>query len=706
MSGGLADLLACVAAFARSLDAAFDPQRFLDEFSERAQALVPHDGTVITWLEDEGRSFSVFARHITRRGIPLELGNYTMAFDPGGRFPRDVAELGSVFDGEPQRIDDAGAAADGASLRAWANATGFRSRIGVPLYAGGRVVGTFMMGAVEASCFTDAHVAMCRQLADLIGPFVEGIVLLQRERRRRERLQAVSALGPVLGTSLNVADVIERLGTALRPTLDFDMLAMGLLGPTGQHIERFGLLQDGQSEGSRTIDVDDSSVLPRVVRQGEAVVVRDIETEFRGGPLIDREFIAAGHKSALFVPLMLGDRIGGALSLAKRRPNWYDGDDVEIAQALASAVVIAIQHQRLADEQRRVAVAHASARQLAERVQSLRGALDERFGFETIQGRSPAFLVALEQARKVAPTDTNVLLTGDSGTGKEVLARAIHQASLRAEAPFVAVNCAALPETLIESELFGHERGAFTGADRLKRGRFELAGGGTLFLDEIGELALPMQAKLLRVLQERRYERVGGTATLSADVRLIAATNRDLEAAVAAGRFRDDLFYRLAVFRVHLPPLRERGDDILRLADRFLRDFGERMGKRDVGLSREARDLLLAYRWPGNIRELQNAIERAVILSDGGLISATQLGVVASAAKPNVAASASVVADGPLSGSDGAPASRPPRSIPEMEKEAINDALRRANGNKSHAAIALGLSRTRFYTLLRRYGIK
>jgi Nif-specific regulatory protein len=257
-----------------------------------------------------------------------------------------------------------------------------------------------------------------------------------------------------------------------------------------------------------------------------------------------------------------------------------------------------------------------------------------------------------------------------------------------------------LPEDLIESELFGHERGAFTGADRLKRGRFELAAGGTLFLDEVGELAPAVQAKLLRVLQERSYERVGGITTLSADVRLIAATNRNLEEAVANGRFRDDLFYRLAVFRVHLPSLRERGDDILVLADRFVRALGERMGKGDVGLSREARDLLLAYHWPGNIRELQNAIERAVILSDGGLITAAQLGVTPAAGRaqtPATAAAATAARD-----DDGGASMQ---ALPEMEKQAIVEALRRAKGNKSQAAAALGLSRTRFYTLLRRYGL-
>jgi transcriptional regulator with GAF, ATPase, and Fis domain len=699
-AGDLADLLACVAAFARSLEGEFDPQRFLDEFSERAQALVPHDGNVIAWLEDEGRSFSAFARRVPAPGMRLVRGNYTIGFDPGGRFARDAAGFGVVFDGESQIVDDARAdldSAERAPLRAWADATGFRSRVGVPLYAGGRVVGAFLMAGIMPARFTDLHVATCRQIADLIGPFVANIVLLHRERRRRQRLHAVTALAPILGDSLRVGDVLERLGAALAPTLDFDVLGMGLLDPTAQDIERIGLLVDGRPAQPRTLRIEESSML-LLVQRGEVVLLRDVQQDLEGERLIDREFVAGGLRSAVAVPLMFGDRVGGALCAAKRRRNWYDAADVEVVQALATTLVLAVEHQRLADEQQRAALAEASAQQLAQRVRSLRGVLEERFGFDTIQGRAPAFMAALEHARKVAPTETTVLLTGDSGTGKEVLARAIHHASGRGDGAFVAVNCAALPETLIESELFGHERGAFTGADRVKRGRFELAAGGTLFLDEIGELALPLQAKLLRVLQERRYERVGGTATLTADVRLIAATNRDLLAAVEAGKFREDLYYRLAVFRVHLPPLRERGDDVLQLADRFLRAFGERMGKRDVGLSREARDLLLAHRWPGNIRELQNAIERAVILSDGGLISAAQLGV---AAPPRPAADRATPL--PATTTTVAP---PSSSLPELEKHAVSEALRQAGGNKSHAAAALGLSRTRLYTLLRRYGLE
>src|SRR5215472_8047224 len=280
--------------------------------------------------------------------------------------------------------------------------------------------------------------------------------------------------------------------------------------------------------------------------------------------------------------------------------------------------------------------------------------------FEGIVGRAPAFRAALDQAARVASAETTVLLTGESGTGKELVARAIHYASRRAEGPFVAVNCAALPEALVESELYGHERGAFTGADKLKRGRFELAAGGTLFLDEIGELAPSAQAKLLRVLQERQYERVGGTATLKTDVRLITATNRDVERVVPDGRFRTDLYYRLAVFRIHLPALREREGDVLILADHFLRKLAERMGRSKAGLTEQARQLLLVHSWPGNIRELQNGIERALIVADGELISGAHLGIIEPTA---------VAADSPSRSDAGASSAPLTQPLAEVERQ-------------------------------------
>jgi Nif-specific regulatory protein len=290
----------------------------------------------------------------------------------------------------------------------------------------------------------------------------------------------------------------------------------------------------------------------------------------------------------------------------------------------------------------------------------------------------------------VARTETTVLITGESGTGKELVARAIHYASPRADGPFVAVNCAALPDTLLESELFGHERGAFTGADRQKPGRFELAAHGTLFLDEIGELSVAVQVKLLRVLQEREFQRLGGTATLKADVRLIAATNRDLTAEIAAGRFRADLFYRLAVFNVHLPPLRDRDDDVLLLAEAFIRTLGPRMGKGDVTLSRDARDVLRRHPWPGNIRELQNAIERGLITCEETLVTADHLAI-------------------PLPSAETTPPAKPAASsiaLGELQRKAIIDALQRTHGHKGRAAALLGLTRFQLYSRLKRYHIE
>ena len=315
--------------------------------------------------------------------------------------------------------------------------------------------------------------------------------------------------------------------------------------------------------------------------------------------------------------------------------------------------------------------------------------------------QSPQMHEVREIIRQAARADVTVLICGETGTGKDLVARAIHEFGVRRTGPFVKVNCAAVPRDLLESELFGHERGAFTGADRLQRGRFELAEGGTLFLDEIGELAPVVQAKLLRVLQERQYERVGGTALLDADVRLITATNRDLEQAVAEGRFREDLYYRLAVFRVHLPPLRERGNDVVLLGQHFVRELGARAGKGELGLSGAAREVLLTHRWRGNIRELQNAVERALIVSDGGLITAEQLGITVTRA---------AVAEAParVGGADSGVAAAPRpvvESLADLERRTIIDALARVNGNKSRAAAALGVSRTQLYTRLKRFGL-
>jgi len=326
------------------------------------------------------------------------------------------------------------------------------------------------------------------------------------------------------------------------------------------------------------------------------------------------------------------------------------------------------------DELRVVVRAALARRRLADDAQALRGS-----GSDVMPvARDPAMLRVLELAEAVAAQDATVLVTGESGTGKELVARVIHNGSPRQERPLVAVNCAALSETLLDSELFGHERGAFTGAHERRRGRFELADGSTLFLDEVGEMSPSLQAKLLRVLQEREFTRVGGTSVIRVDVRVIAATNRDLAHEIRAGRFREDLFYRLNVFPIRIPPLRERPADVLPLAEAFLDRAARRVGKPIAALSDGARRALRGYAWPGNVRELTNVIERAVILERSDELLPTSLLLETAAPRTSL----------------------PSLDLKELERTAIAEALKVTGGHRRDAAELLGLSlRTLQYRL-------
>jgi two-component system, NtrC family, response regulator AtoC len=325
---------------------------------------------------------------------------------------------------------------------------------------------------------------------------------------------------------------------------------------------------------------------------------------------------------------------------------------------------------------------------------SLRQQLDSKFGLENIVGESPAMQRVFELVRQVAPARATVLLLGESGTGKERIAKAIHQMSPRAKQPMVAVHCAGLTPTLLESELFGHEKGAFTGAHERRIGRFELAQGGTLFLDEIGEIDASTQIKLLRFLGERTFERVGSNKTITADVRVIAATNKNLSEAVKAGAFREDLFFRLRSLEIVLPPLRERTQDIPPLALAFLREFAEENHKAIGAVSADALDLLLRYSWPGNVRELRTAIEHAVVLCRGDRVTPRDL-------PPWVRQSGTVPA---------APAAQPaapePLSVKEAEKDLIIRALKDADGNRTMAAKRLGMSRRTLHRKLHTYQLE
>jgi transcriptional regulator with PAS, ATPase and Fis domain len=395
-----------------------------------------------------------------------------------------------------------------------------------------------------------------------------------------------------------------------------------------------------------------------------------------------QHLLAAGLRSALSVVARARDQVISVVFLA-REPHAFSPADRPLARRITDYIVLAVSHEQLAEAARQLASTRARAEHLEARVHMLSEELKVNARGQIV-GDSEEWRDVLKQAMQVAATDTTVLVTGESGTGKEVVARFIHRASGRATGPFVAINCAALPEQLLESELFGYERGAFTSAQQSKPGHIELAAGGVLFLDEVTEMSPASQAKFLRVLQEREFQRLGGTKLLKANVRVIAATNRDLWKAVERGDFRRDLYYRLHVFDIRIAPLRERRSDILRLSDAFLGEIARSIGRPPAGLTKQVRQALLDHDWPGNVRELRNALERAAILADGGLIQTDHLSL--------------------RRGHNRLPWSSS-TDLSTVEYETIGRVMRDTGGNKSLAAKRLGLTRTQLYGRLRKYGL-
>ncbi len=407
----------------------------------------------------------------------------------------------------------------------------------------------------------------------------------------------------------------------------------------------------------------------RVVQSGKPIVVPEISRE----PLfLHRAFLGrrSGSQELSFicVPILLHRKPVGTLGvdLLFHQDRDYQ-EESRLFGVVASMIGQALAaHRHLEDERKK----------LLEENTTLRQELRERYDFSNIIGTSGPMRQVYEQIHQVARTNTTVLIRGESGTGKELIAHAIHYNSTRTKKPFIRVNCAALPETLIESELFGYEKGAFTGAQARKRGRFELAEGGTLFLDEIGEINLATQVKLLRVLQEREFERVGGTETLKANVRLIAATNKDLETAISEKAFREDLYYRLNVFTLFIPPLRERKSDLLLLADHFVAKYSREHGKNIKRISTPAIDMLVSYHWPGNVRELENIIERAVLVCDGNAIHGHHLPPTLQTAEASETVMTNSLTD----------------AVQQFEKDLILDALKTTRGNRAKAARLLRTS--------------
>ncbi|MGH9236613.1 MAG: sigma-54 interaction domain-containing protein [Vicinamibacterales bacterium] len=583
---------------------------------------------------------------------------------------------------------------DGASVAIDADEGNDRSRILCAARQGARMYGAVWVSSSRDSAFTDEHQALLDSVVDLLGVAFEHTAIVDRETLRRERIDSLRGLLHTMAESLDLRSVFSDVSDVVRGGLPHDMLVMTSWGADGTSFRIYAIagaeVDDPSMLGPYTLSGDDLAQLQR-----GAYVVRDVEAEVSRETIRWRIFKHFGVKSALRVTLPLGSQVFGSLFFLSRQTNAFLDDDVDFGRRVADHLALALSHERLAEAARRDAAAREVAARLEAQVATLTRALESTSGHRRVVGRSRRWKDVLAQAARVARTETTVLLTGESGTGKEVVARFIHHASRRGSGPFVAINCAALPDQLLESELFGHERGAFTGAVAAKPGRVEQASGGVLFLDEVGEMIPSVQAKLLRVLEEREFMRLGSTRVLRADIRVIAATNRDLHAAMQRGEFREDLYYRLGVFEIALPPLRERLEDVLELADTFLEQIGETVGKPAAGIARDARDQLLGYTWPGNVRELRNAIERAVILADGGYIRSEHLPVTG-ARQANAATEPA-----------GSPAAFPPGGVnlEAIERSFVIKALHQARHNKTRAAKLLGLTRAQLYSRIEKYGL-
>jgi two-component system response regulator AtoC len=688
--------LAALDSLLHTMSGALDVREVFDRISQIAQQVLPHDMVALPLIADDRETVIVHAAYASAGSVS--------SFPRTTRLPdrhRHLLDPGwdyLIFDDllqEPLERNEPTAQA------------GFRSVLRVAVYVHGQVAGVLEFGSLVANRYTAADGLIGRRIADHVALALSHQRLAEASRHAaalREREANLSMLDGLLATLTGVLDVREvfaQVSHIASRVLPHDVMALLLALPDSQEILVHAITGNTVRPPSR-IPISASHEL--LTPGWDHLRYDDLQSD-----PVQRTRLPAqsGYRSMLRMAMRIRGELIGAVDFGSYQVGLYSPSDVLVARRITDHMALAISHQRLADEARRVAEAQATARTLEARVKSLSAELSAVTGYRRVIGQSAEWTKVLKQATQVASTETTVLLLGESGTGKEVAARFIHRASARSGGALIALNCAALPEPLLESELFGFERGAFTGAMQAKPGQIEQAAGGVLFLDEVSEMSLGAQAKFLRVLQEREFQRLGGTRTLKADIRVIAATNRDLREAIRRGTFREDLYYRLNVFEIHLPPLRARRDDILPLSDAFLEELSRSLSRPPAGLSREACDRLQSYDWPGNVRELRNTLERAAILCDGGLITLEHLTF------PLPVAPAATAAAGPPSTEHRAAPVRPAvdpldesTDLRALEKEMIQRALEDARYNKSQAAKLLGVTRKQLYVRLRQHGLE
>lgn len=493
---------------------------------------------------------------------------------------------------------------------------GVQSICTVPLTTALRRLGALDFASVEKDTYQESELTFLLQVAKQVAVAVDNVLHQEELCRERDRLQVLLDVNNAIVSKLELGNLFSTMVTSLRRVIPHEATSLYFYNADAKNFHRHVLnfpSGKGLLGGSHSIALDDTPA-GEAFRSRKTVCWQEVDLQ-QFHSVTARQLIAEGVKFGCCVPLMLPDRVLGTLNVGSTRSSAFSTADADLLTQVAGQVAIALDN----------ALVYREITELKEKLEKenvyLRDEIRTEANFEEIVGESSGLKRVLQQLEIVAPTDSTVLILGETGTGKELIARALHQLSTRKDQAFVKINCAAIPTGLLESELFGHEKGAFTGAISQKVGRFELAHRGTIFLDEIGEVPLELQSKLLRVLQEQEFERLGGTRTIRVDVRLSAATNRDLMQMVEAGEFRRDLYYRLNVFPITIPPLRDRQEDIPILVRYFTQRYATRMKKPIETIPTKTMERLAGYPWPGNIRELENLIERAVILSQGSELS-------------------------------------------------------------------------------------
>jgi formate hydrogenlyase transcriptional activator len=694
------------------------------ESAERYRALLEINNAIITKLSQEAllhaislalhrvvpfdrAAFTIYdAKRDRFRFLAIEGAAASTHFRPGLEFGRDESVSSWVLDHQSPALCH-----DLRKERKYPNDRhlideGLNSYCVVPLIVGGTSIGTLNIASKNTSQYSESDARFLCELGGQMALAVSNMTSYEEiaalnatVERTAERYRALLEINNAIIGNLTRETLLRSVTDILRRVVPLNGVAIAIRNPKNQTFSYF-LLESTHSSDHFKVGVEfdrNASIASWVCDHQRAVRRGDLEKE-QSYPN-DRHAVAAGIYSDCIVPLIVRGESIGTLNIGSAKKNQYSQANLEFLQEVANQIALAIANMLSFEE-----IAELKIRLEEENVY-LQEEIRTEHNFEEIVGNSPALLAVLHKVKQVAPTESTTLIYGETGTGKELIARAIHDRSSRKGRPLVKVNCSAISAGLVESELFGHVKGAFTGALERHVGRFELADRGTIFLDEVGELPLATQVKLLRVLQEREFEPVGSNRTIRVDVRVIAATNRNLEESIRAGEFRSDLFYRLNVFPIDVPPLRQRISDIPQLATFFLTRFSKKLGKAIKGMSLATLDRLTNYSWPGNIRELQNVIERAAILSRNSVLD------LESDLLPGLA-SGDPAADGDHSLLEAQPSSAPsatPATLEQIDRSHIISVLKQTGGiveGPRGAAKILGLHPNTLRHRIQKLGLK